>query len=1261
MINIDKAFTQILFFLFCLFLSVTNCLSQTNVPAGNVSGTWAIGESPFVVEGNITVAAGQKLTIEPGVKILFNGNYTLNINGTLLARGTAADSIIIDQFDDKSLWHSIRIENVDAESDSTIFEYCRIAHANYESGDVTTNGGNAVLVKNFDKVRISHCLLRNNKGGRGAGVYAERANIKINDNVIRNNSVVQYGAGIYVEAGSPLIQGNRIEKNYGGDVAGGIWLSASNSQVENNIISYNSCYWSGAGVVLTNNSNSILLHNLISYNESGHDDGGGLLISGSSPKIINNTIAFNKSEVGEGVFISGSSDPVFINTIIYGNRDRYQDENLNDEIYIETSNAHPGFYNCNIQAGISGIVTYSGIFNGIAKDNIEGSPLFKDVAANDFSLLWDTYPVADNSKSPCIDGGTLDSPHDPDGSTADIGARYFHQAEGNFPPRVNFLADTLLGINALAVTFRDFSDEGSGNIIEWHWNFGDGGTSTEQNPVHEYTQEGRFDVTLKIKDETGFERRITKEKHIRIIDGVYVKGKINGIYNAPRYVVGGDLLVEETKTLEVKPGVEFMFLGAFKLEVRGALQALGTAIQPIIFTSYDTTGLDLAHAVTSYSEKPVGWAGIYVYASGAQDSTVINHCRVQFVENSGLGAIYAFAANGASGMRISNSEISYNSTQGITVFSSDIIIRNNYIHHNYARVYQKGAGIYFWAGSPKIINNIIANNETADDGGGICVDWDSRPSLIGNVITHNKASRGGGICDYAGWMELINNTIAFNVSTSSSGGGYYILYAGDVKFTNSIITNNFPTQVEVADWYTKVGFRNSILQGGSAGIVGYATSVIQYENVLTDDPKLVPGNNGHGRLLSGSPAVDTGITDGITSLLPSFDVAKNTRIVNSNIDIGAYEYVPEAPLLVVNPIADVNQEEDFNPFTVSLESVFGFQYGSEFLSYSIDNTADINLLNVDIRDRSLYFTSVRDKFGDQTVSVTASSGLDQITSSFIVHISPVDDAPQFSVRGDMYVWEDFIGSKSYEITFTIPLGEENQPRTFTLEPSSVDFFNIQFNDTGTLAFTAKPNLFGSQRFKLTLTEGSQAYSESFTFGVQSVNDPPAMTVDNSPITLKEGEEKILPVVVSDVEGDAVTLTSQAANDFISLSSNSTGIDQYNIVVTGQTPASSGVSLSASDGNSTTIVTIPVTVTLVVGLEEEATQVGAYPNPSIDYIIVNAKAKSSIIMYNTSGQMVLQDKVGSTEHTLSVRHLTPGLYLLFVDDGVKQHLFKIMKK
>lgn len=1259
----DKALAQFLLFSSFLLFSCLKSFGQTNVPAGNVSGIWTKQNSPYNIHNNITVPAGETLTIEAGVEVLFFGHYSLSINGNLLARGTEADSIIFDRFDEKSFWHSIRIENVDTYSDSTIFEYCRIAHTNYLDGNnVSTNGGSAIFVKNFDKVRVSHSLLRNNKGWGGAGVYAEKANIIVNKNTIRNNSVQLSGSGIYIEGGSPLIRGNRIERNYAGSGAGGIYLSESNSTIENNIISYNNCYWSGAGVVIRSNSNGILLRNIISYNESGHDNGGGIMISSSSPQIINNTIAFNKAERGEGVSITSSSNPKFINTLIFYNRDRYDNINSNDEVYIASSNSQPSFFNCNIQAGISGIGTHNdGIFNGIAINNINGPPLFINSASNNLELLWYKYPVINEEKSPCIDAGTLDSPHDPDGSISDIGARYFHQTLGNFPPRVDFVADTLLGVQSLKVNFTDLTDKGNGAIMEWHWAFGDGNTSTEQHPIHEYATEGRFNVTLTVKDEKGYERTITKEKYIRLISGIYVKGIVNGTFDSPRYVVGGDLYVQSGKTLEINPGVEMMFIGPYKIDVRGALKAKGTALKPIVFTSYDTTGLDLPHATIGYSQKPGGWAGIYVYSSGSQDSTIIDHCKIQFVENNGNGAIYAFAANGAAGIRISNSELSYNSTQGIIVHSSSIIIRNNFIHHNYARGYHKGAGIYFRAGSSKVINNIITNNETADDGGGICVDWDSRPSLIGNVIMYNKAQRAGGICDYAGWIELINNTIAYNSSTNSSGGGYYILNAGDVTFTNNIISNNTPAQIEVSDQHTRIGFRNCILEGGIEGIVGHKNNIFLSENVVTESPKLVSGMAGYGRLLPGSPAVNDGTLSGIPSHLPTHDVVGNARVVDSQIDIGAYEYTSDPSISIVTTNTELTQEEDFDPFIVPVESFFGYQYGPKLLSYDIANVSAVNLLNVDIRDNYLYFTPIADHFGDQTVEITATNGMELATTSFLIHINPIDDTPRFRIDGDLTVNEDFTGAISYTIDVTIPFGEENQSRVFSLEPDSSDFANVNFTPTGTLVFSARPNQFGSQQFTLNLTEGELTNSQNFYFTVQPVNDPPVISVSNSTIVIKIGEEAVIPVSVSDVDGDLVTLTSRPLNSLISLSSTNTDVNQYDITVTPHTTGSTSIKLTAMDKEFTTNINIPVTITLITDVDEETLFHSVYPNPVIDHIVVNAKEKSSITLYNTYGQEVLRAKMDKANQTFELGNLVPGVYLLRVNDGTTMRFFRILKQ
>jgi len=61
--------------------------------SGTVSGTWGIDDSPYYVVGNTTVSSGQTLTIEPGVEIVFNGNYCLQVNGTLSCVGTSDNKI----------------------------------------------------------------------------------------------------------------------------------------------------------------------------------------------------------------------------------------------------------------------------------------------------------------------------------------------------------------------------------------------------------------------------------------------------------------------------------------------------------------------------------------------------------------------------------------------------------------------------------------------------------------------------------------------------------------------------------------------------------------------------------------------------------------------------------------------------------------------------------------------------------------------------------------------------------------------------------------------------------------------------------------------------------------------------------------------------------------------------------------------------------------------------------------------------------------
>lgn len=48
-----------------------------------------------------------------------------------------------------------------------------------------------------------------------------------------------------------------------------------------------------------------------------------------------------------------------------------------------------------------------------------------------------------------------------------------------------------------------FKDLSLGKAISWMWDFGDGGTATDQNPVHQYSSKGQYTVTLTTTDEFG--------------------------------------------------------------------------------------------------------------------------------------------------------------------------------------------------------------------------------------------------------------------------------------------------------------------------------------------------------------------------------------------------------------------------------------------------------------------------------------------------------------------------------------------------------------------------------------------------------------------------------------------------------------------------------------------------------------------------------------------------------------------------------------
>ena len=63
----------------------------------------------------------------------------------------------------------------------------------------------------------------------------------------------------------------------------------------------------------------------------------------------------------------------------------------------------------------------------------------------------------------------------------------------------------------LTVDFLDISTDQDGNVVAWSWDFGDGNTSTEQNPTYVYATAATYNVTLTVKDDYGDTSSETKE------------------------------------------------------------------------------------------------------------------------------------------------------------------------------------------------------------------------------------------------------------------------------------------------------------------------------------------------------------------------------------------------------------------------------------------------------------------------------------------------------------------------------------------------------------------------------------------------------------------------------------------------------------------------------------------------------------------------------------------------------------------------------
>jgi len=151
---------------------------------------------------------------------------------------------------------------------------------------------------------------------------------------------------------------------------------------------------------------------------------------------------------------------------------------------------------------------------------IDGTSMSSPLAASVAALIWSKNPTWTASQ---VEQQLYDSADDIYGLSCNssyigkLGAGRInaHKAvSGEAPPVAEFEGSPRLGCAPLTV---NFTDKSTGTITSWWWEFGDGGTSAEQNPSYTYQNSGDYTVSLTVTGPSGSDTEI-KTDYVSISD-----------------------------------------------------------------------------------------------------------------------------------------------------------------------------------------------------------------------------------------------------------------------------------------------------------------------------------------------------------------------------------------------------------------------------------------------------------------------------------------------------------------------------------------------------------------------------------------------------------------------------------------------------------------------------------------------------------------------------------------------------------------------
>lgn len=252
----------------------------------------------------------------------------------------------------------------------------------------------------------------------------------------------------------------------------------------------------------------------------------------------------------------------------------------------------------------------------------------------------------------------------------------------------------------------------------------------------------------------------------------------------------------------------------------------------------------------------------------------------------------------------------------------------------------------------------------------------------------------------------------------------------------------------------------------------------------------------------------------------------------------------------ISPVDDITiNEDELYTFT---EADFGYSHpeGNAFYSVIIEsinqaghlqyNGSDVYAgLEIQVASFNLFtFIGAQNENGEDYASfeyrVSDGSTESNDIGTLTFDLSPVNDAPLFSISGDVHVEFNFVTEESVIVTpEEVPTDETSQTVSYTLSPESVDFANVSIDaNTGEVTILATDGEYGTQEFTIVADDGqteNNTAEVSFTLTV----DDTVPVIDNQTFSIDENsaiDTQIATIAASDEDGDILTYEITSGNE-----------------------------------------------------------------------------------------------------------------------------------